>query len=45
MLFKLKLHFKSKNIIDLFARVANDTIGEFDWTPYIPYVMKKHKKN
>lgn len=26
-------------MINLFARVAHDTIGEFDWSPYIPYIF------
>lgn len=25
-------------MINLFARCACDTIGKFDWTPYIPHV-------
>ena len=27
-----------KNIVNLFARLAKESVGLFDWTPYIPYV-------
>ena len=31
-------HFWETHLINLFARTATDTMGEFDWNPYIPYV-------
>lgn len=31
-------HYWESHLISLFSRVAHDTIGEFDWSPYIPYV-------
>ncbi len=31
-------HYWESHLTHLFSRVALDTIGEFDWSPYIPYV-------
>ena len=28
-------------MVSLFSRVAKDSIGFFDWTPYIPYIFSK----
>ena len=32
-------HFWESHAIRLFARVAADTIGEFDWSPHIPFIF------
>ena len=37
-------HYWETHLTQLFSRVAHDTIGEFDWTPYIPYVCISKKK-
>jgi hypothetical protein len=35
--FGAKVYWES-NIINLFSRLAKESVGLFDWTPYIPYV-------
>lgn len=33
--------FLHKNLVNLFARLANDNIGYINWDPYIPKVFKE----
>ncbi|CAF1055101.1 unnamed protein product [Brachionus calyciflorus] len=38
--FSGKVYWES-NMLNLLSRVAKDSIGQFDWTPYIPYIFSK----